>query len=384
MDQCGRKNAMSLIERYIFKMAGVSFLAALGSLTGVIWVTQALKDFDLLTTKGQSLLIFLYATGLIIPSLLMIVAPIALFAAILFTLNKLNGDSELVVMSAAGLSPGRLLRPFLALMLIVALLVGSMSLWLMPASFAQLRALLSEVRSDFLSRVVREGQFSTLDRGFVFHYRERGPGGALLGIFMQDRRDPARTSTYIAESGVTIANGAENFLVLEKGSIQRQTTGGRDPVIVVFERYAIDLAQFGAGSDNAPLKPRERTTPALLNPDPQEPYVKQNQGLIRSELHDRIINPLYALTFGLIAFAALSQPQSTRQGRGLALLGAIAAVALVRGLGFGAAALVARHSWAVGVLYACPLVSMAAAVVYAFHGPSLLIRRKRPALRMAD
>ncbi len=378
------KNAMPLIERYIFKMASVSFLAALGGLTGVIWVTQALKDFDLLTTKGQSLLIFLFATGLIIPSLLMIIAPIALFAAILFTLNKLNGDSELIVMSAAGLSPGRLLRPFTALMLIVALLVGGMSLWLMPASFAQLRNLFSQVRTDFLSRVVREGQFSSLDRGFIFHYRERGPGGALLGIFMQDRRDPARISTYIAESGVTIANGAENYLVLEKGSIQRQAAGGRDPVIVVFERYAIDLAQFGSGSETAPLKPRERTTLALLNPDPLDAYAQANQGLMRAELHDRIVNPLYAIAFGLIAFAALAQARTTRQGRGLALLGAIAAVVCVRGLGFGAAALVARHSWAVAMLYTCPLASMGVAIAYAFQGRSLLIRLKRQAHSMAD
>jgi hypothetical protein len=122
------EEVMSLIERYIFRMASLAFLGALGGLTGVIWVTQALKDFDLLTTKGQSLLIFFFATGLVIPSLVMIIAPIALFAAILFTLNKLNGDSELVVMSAAGLSPGGLLRPFAMLMVVVALMVGSMSL----------------------------------------------------------------------------------------------------------------------------------------------------------------------------------------------------------------------------------------------------------------
>ena len=115
-------------------MASLSFLAALSGLTGVIWVTQALKDFDLLTSKGQSMLIFFSAISLIIPSLVMIIAPIALFAAILFTLNKLNSDSELIVMSAAGLSPGRLLRPFAMLMVLVALLVGAMSLWIMPSS----------------------------------------------------------------------------------------------------------------------------------------------------------------------------------------------------------------------------------------------------------
>jgi lipopolysaccharide export system permease protein len=379
---------MSLIERYIFRMASLAFLGALGGLTGVIWVTQALKDFDLLTTKGQSLLIFFFATGLVIPSLVMIIAPIALFAAILFTLNKLNGDSELVVMSAAGLSPGGLLRPFAMLMVVVALMVGSMSLWVMPASFAQLRNLMSSVRSDFLSRVVREGQFSTLDRGFVFHYRERSPDGALLGIFMQDRRDPARISTYIAETGVTIANGAENYLVLEKGSVQRQAADGRDPVIVVFERYAIDLAQFGGGTENAPLKPRERTTLSLLSPDPLDAYAQANAGLMRSELHDRMVNPLYALVFGLIAFAALSQARTTRQGRGIALLGAVLAMICIRGLGFGVAALVARHSWAVVALYACPIAAMGASVAYAFGGLSIFTRPKNTAasggLRLAE
>jgi lipopolysaccharide export system permease protein len=378
---------MSLIERYIFRMASLAFLGALGGLTGVIWVTQALKDFDLLTTKGQSLLIFLFATGLVIPSLIMIIAPIALFAAILFTLNKLNGDSELVVMSAAGLSPGRLLRPFAALMIIVALLVGSMSLWIMPASFAQLRNLMSQVRSDFLSRVVREGQFSTLDRGFVFHYRERSQDGALLGIFMQDRRDPARISTYIAETGVTIANGTENFLVLEKGSVQRQAADGRDPVIVVFERYAIDLAQFGGGTENVPLKPRERSTMALLSPDPLDAFAQANPGQMRSELHDRIVNPLYAVVFGMIAFAALSQARTTRQGRGIALLGAVLAMIAIRGLGFGVAALVARHSWAVVALYACPVAAMGASLAYALGLRSLRARPNRPApggLRMAE
>ena len=369
-------------------MASVSFLAALGGLTAVIWVTQALKDFDLLTTKGQSLMIFLMATSLIIPSLIMIIAPIALFAAILFTLNKLNGDSELVVMSAAGLSPGRLLRPFAVLMVLVGLLVGSMSLWLMPSSFAQLRNLLSMVRSDFLSRVVREGQFTALDKGFVFHYRERGPGGALLGIFMQDRRDPTRISTYIAESGVTIVNGAENYLVLEKGSVQRQAAGGREPVIVVFERYAIDLAQFGTETEGAPLKPRERSTRALMAPSTTDAYAQANLGQMRAELHDRLVNPLYALMFGMIAFAALGQARTTRQGRGMALVGAIAVLILVRGLGFGIAALVVRHSWALVALYAFPLICITLAGAYAFDVQSLLVRPKRsPAaggLRVAD
>jgi lipopolysaccharide export system permease protein len=308
---------------------------------------------------------------------------VALYAAVVFTLNKLNGDSELIVMSAAGISPLRVFKPLVVLMLGVSLLVGLITLWLMPASFAELRDLLMKVRADFLSRVVREGQFTTLDRGFVFHYRERAPGGGLQGIFMQDRRDPQNTNTYIAEVGVTVETESQNYLVLEKGSIQRQSHSGRDPVMVVFDRYAIDLAQFGSEGAGAPLKPRERSTLALMRPDPQDEYAMRNLGAMRAELHDRFVNPLYALVFGLVAFAALAKPRTTRQGRGLAIAGAVGIILLIRVAGFGIAALVTRQPAAVVLLYAIPIATILVSAWYAFGDPEKLLRRlRRPAALM--
>src|SRR5205085_555370 len=95
---------MSIFERYVFRTSLGAFLTGLGLLTGIVWLALALRQIDLMATKGQTFWIFLTVTGLIIPSLVMVIAPIALFIAVLFTLNKLNGDSELVVMSASGLS----------------------------------------------------------------------------------------------------------------------------------------------------------------------------------------------------------------------------------------------------------------------------------------
>ena len=78
---------MTLIDRYVFKISAVAFLATLLGLTGVIWITQALREFDLLTAKGQTILIFLTVTGLSIPALVTIIAPVALFIATLYALN---------------------------------------------------------------------------------------------------------------------------------------------------------------------------------------------------------------------------------------------------------------------------------------------------------
>ena len=335
---------MKLAENYVFRTARAAFLASLVVLTAVIWVTQALKEFDLLTTKGQSLLTFLGLTALLIPSLVAIIAPVALFIAVLYSLNKLNSDSELIVMSAAGLSPIRLLRPFAVLTFMTVLLVSAMSISVMPWSFREMRALIVKVRADFLTHVVREGTFTTLDDGFVFHYRDRGPDGSLRGILMEDRRDPEHITTYVAEDGQTFQADDNNYLVLTKGSVQRHQPDTRDAAIVVFDRYAIDLAQFGSEADSAPLKPRERSTSDLLSANPADPYVKSQEGRFRAELHDRFVGPLYALSFAMIAFAALGQARTTRQGRGTAILVAVMAALVVRVAGFGASTLVVKSS----------------------------------------
>src|SRR5687768_8652703 len=194
---------MTLLERYILKISFSAFVACLVALTAVIWITQALRELDLLTGKGQTILVFLTVTGLSLPALITVISPVALFIATLYTLNKLNSDSELIVMSAAGMPPRRLMRPFVALGAFVCGVVGLMTIYLMPASFQELRDLVTKIRADFVANLVKEGQFTTLDNGITFHYRERS-GNALLGIFMQDRREQGKTIVYLAERGRTI------------------------------------------------------------------------------------------------------------------------------------------------------------------------------------
>lgn len=374
---------MATAERYIFRTAAMTFLAGLFVLTAMIWVTQALREIDLMTGQGQTILVFLRLTLLTIPSLMFILAPVALLIAVIYTLNRFSSDSELIVMNAAGMAPLRLLRPYIVLSVLVAMFVAIISLWAMPTSFRAIREIITKVRADVLTRIVREGQFTTLDQGFVFHYRERGAGGALLGIFIQDRRDSDKINTYIAETGVTVENGAQSYLILEKGSLQRYSKGDRDPAIVQFERYAIDLAQFGSEGPGAPLKPREWLTGELLRMDRGDKYVGANYGRFRAELHDRFAGPLYALVMALIAFAFLGQPRTTRQGRGYAILGAALTAAAVRAAGFMLSGIVGRTPALAPIIYAIPLAASLVALLYvvrpgAFRLPSLRRPGRRP------
>lgn len=357
---------MALIERYILRITAGAFLACLLGLTAVIWITQLLKELDLLTGKGQTLFVFLMVTLLSLPALITVIAPVALFIATIYALNKLNSDSELIVMSAAGMAPARLMRPFLALTLIVAIVVGYLTIHMMPNSFRDLRDLVTKIRADFVANIVKEGQFTNLDAGITFHYRERA-GSALLGIFLQDRREKDRTIVYIAERGQTVEIEGQSYLVLEKGSIQRQQPNSRDSSIVSFERYAIDLSAFGQDGDQVVYKPRERTTGDLLFPDRQELYYQIQAGRFRAELHDRLSSPLYPIALMLIAFAALGEARTTRQGRGFAMGMAVVAVVGLRIAGFAASGAAVRTPWALLAVYGVPIGASLACMALIFQ-----------------
>ena len=123
---------MGSINRYIFRTTISAFLVVLVSLTAVIWVTQALHDFDLVTSQGQTILVFMGITGLIIPLLVLVIAPIALLIAVAHILHKMSTDSEIIVLNASGMSPWVLFRAFMLVGVVVSLFVMVISAYFAP------------------------------------------------------------------------------------------------------------------------------------------------------------------------------------------------------------------------------------------------------------
>src|SRR5712671_2709994 len=116
---------MGAVGRYIFRTTFGAFMVVLVSVTMLMWMTQAMRNVDLLTSQGQTMLVFVGITGLIIPLLVLLIAPIALMIAVAHVLNKLSTDSELIVMNAAGMPPRHIFAPFLAVGVIVSLMVAA-------------------------------------------------------------------------------------------------------------------------------------------------------------------------------------------------------------------------------------------------------------------
>jgi lipopolysaccharide export system permease protein len=325
---------MGSIGRYMFRTTMGAFLITCVSLTIVMWFTQAIREFDLITSQRQTVFVFVGITSLLIPLLVMMIAPISLVLAIAHILNKLSADSEIIVMNAAGVSPWRLASPFIASALVVSALVTLIAAYLSPLSLRELRDWATEVRADILTNIVQPGRFATIGGNLTFHIADRRPNGLLLGIFLDDRRDPKEHATYLAEQGEIVKNDTGSFLVLEKGSVQRLEAGQRDPRIVTFDRYAFDLSKFTAGPQSVVYNVREKYIWELMWPRSDDALHVAQSGEYRAELHDRFATPLYPLAFVILAYAFLGPPQTTRQSRTLAVFALMGAVSLLRLIGF--------------------------------------------------
>ena len=325
---------MGSIGRYIFRTTFGAFLVICASATALMWITQALRDIDLMTNQGQSIFVFIGLTGLIIPLLVQIIAPIALMIAVAHVLNKLGNDSELIVMNAAGMPPRVLFRPFLAAGIAVSLLVALISAYLSPWGLRELRLWATEVRADLVSNVIQPGRFTKLEERLTLHIRERQPDGQLLGILIDDQRNPKERVTILAEKGNIVRNQRGAFLILENGSVQRHETGPHDPTLVLFDSYGFDLSWLATATQTVKYSARERYLWELFDPERNDKLFADQPQQVRAELHDRITAPLYPLAFVIMTYAYLGAPRTTRQSRTMSLLGAIGAVAALRGLGF--------------------------------------------------
>jgi lipopolysaccharide export system permease protein len=350
---------MGALDRYVFRTTFGAFLLVLVSLTTVIWLTHALREIDLMTNQKQTVLVFLGITGLLIPMLMLVIAPIALVVAMAYTLNRLNTDSEIVVMNASGMSPWRIFRPFMMTTVVVSALVLVVSAYVAPKGLRELRIWATKVKADFVINVIQPGRFTPIERGLVLHIRERRPDGQLLGIFIDDRRDPKERVTSISDYGEIVETGTGTFLVLITGSVQRLETGRPDPTIVRFERYAFDLSRFTGGPTVQALGVRERDLWDVAFPDPNDSVYKQVPTHFRAELHDRLIAPIYPFAFTVLCFAILGAPRTSRQSREVSMIIALTATAALRLIGFACNVLAAQTVVAVFVLYGSVLVTLA-------------------------
>jgi lipopolysaccharide export system permease protein len=254
-------------------------------------------------------------------------------------------------------------RPLLLLAVLVSIFLAFVSHFAQPWSMRLLRDYMVQVRSDLLTQVIQPGRFSGPEPDLMFHIRDRSSDGELLGLVMHDTRDKSQSQTYLAEHGTIVKQDNTAYLLMTTGHIIRRSDADGPPQIIVFDKYVVDLDRFEPqGDGSGELKPRERYWSELVHPDDSKLF-KSQPGQFRAEIHERLVSPLYPLTFAFLIIAFVGQARSTRSSRmqSLVLTFLLGATCRMAGLALNSA--VSRNPAMIIALYGVPIAAIIVSLI---------------------
>ncbi|MEM6942508.1 MAG: LPS export ABC transporter permease LptF [Pseudomonadota bacterium] len=372
---------MTRLNRYVYRQMIGPFLFFVLVFTGVIWLSQSLRVIETVVNNGQSALVFLEFTALLLPRVMTVVLPVAAFAATLYTINRLFGDSEIVVMFAAGISGHALLRPILMFTITLTLVLLAISIYVVPLSQREMRDRISEVRGDVAAAFLREGTFINPSRGVTVFIRSIESEGALDGVFIHDTREPEQIATYTAERAVLLSDKGATRLIMFDGVAQFEVLNQPETLSLLrFDQLGYDLAQFASENGSRLHKPSEMFLPDLLRIDEEQAAKRYRPlGEFRAEAHEALSAPIYAIALPLLAVAIVLSAGFRRQGFLGRVLGAVGVAVTLRVLGLAAKSAVSGAAVLWPVMYVPPLLGIVVAI-YLLSSRGMAPRRRTHAL----
>lgn len=178
-----------------------------------------------------------------LPGFFEMILPLGLFIGILLSLGRLYADSEMVVLRACGVGPGRLAIYVMWPTLFITIVVAALSLIISPEGSARAQILLDNPRSAEGLHMLNEGRFRKQRRGDYVTYTERiDDDGLMHNIFVFEREpgsmDDFFTATFAREGAIVFEEeSGRRYLELRSGSRYRGEPGERALEEITFSLY---------------------------------------------------------------------------------------------------------------------------------------------------
>lgn len=320
---------MQVLNRYIGRMLLTATIFISGVLATIIMLTQSLRFLELVISSGASGGIFFTLTLLVLPRFLETILPLGFATAILFTYQKMQIDSELVVMRATGASPRQLAIPAFRLGLGLMLVVFVLSAWGTPASLRQMLSLRTLLQTEVSAMFLRDGVFNEVGKNLMVYIRERASNGEFRGIVIHDTRDKELGPvTVFAKRGVIVSTDQGYQVLVYEGARQAIEKDGKTLQRLHFARYSIDLPNEKETGVPRWQEPDERSLTELLMPKTEELSTKQSR-LLQLEIHKRLTTPFMVFAFGGLALMAMLGGVYSRHSKPMRVINALIAIVLV-------------------------------------------------------
>jgi lipopolysaccharide export system permease protein len=233
---------MKRLTTYLARLFVADALILFGVVCFLLWLVNCLRSFDVVSVKGQSILVLGVQALLTMPPLAISFFYVCIGIGLTRALQALQANRELhIIHTSHGL--GSLWRA-------TALVAGAgvvgvllLSNFIEPYANRRLNILNASVAADLVSSTLRPGRFTQVTPGVVLLIGGRGSDGEINEFFADDRREPETRRTYIADSARVSTDGENYVLELRNGTLQYTQSNGRFSEIS-FARYDLSVDQL--------------------------------------------------------------------------------------------------------------------------------------------
>jgi lipopolysaccharide export system permease protein len=249
------------------------------------------------------------------PNLLELILPLGFYLAILLAYGRMYIESEMVVLSATGMSQWQLVRMTMVPAMIVAVIVALFSFWLSPLGAQLTQQTLAEQRNRSEFESLQEGRFQAIGQGRIMTYVQQvsSDNKRLEKVFVAQQDGQTTSTVVVAETGAQAYNPeyGQRYLILNNGHRYEGEPGTNKFTVTNFSEWGRYLPPTTSVAE-IESKADAKTTAELIAANDLES---------QATLQWRISMPLMVLVATLLA-VPLSKT-NPRQGRYLKMLPAI-------------------------------------------------------------
>lgn len=288
---------MKIIHRAILKELVFTFSLSLISLNFFLLMEKVLRLSRLLSGVGASVMDMSRLVLYLQPQLMMLTLPMSLLLAVLLTYGRLNADSELTALKAAGMSFRDISMPVFFLGTGCFLFGLLISFYLSPLSANKLRGSISNIIMQRAPMAIETGIFNTSFKDIVLLVRDKPSPDTLKGIFIYDNRNRKAPRVLVAKEGRLQAGAETNLSLYIKDGFMHiaQEAQSRSQMEIYFEGYNLSLNLSFEG----PLRKNSELTPAELLREAEGKDSRERLNLLL-EFHRRLSLPSACLFLMLL------------------------------------------------------------------------------------
>lgn len=233
---------MARLSVYLVKLFSLEAMVLFGVAAVLLFLIQCLRLFDLVESRGQSLLTLLGQAALGMPSLGIVFLYVCLGIGLGRALRSLQDRAELQIIHVSALVPS-LMRAVFTYALGGALLLLVLAHVVDPASVQATSKWSESIAADLVSRSMIPHRFTEVVDDVSMIIGSRDSEGQITDFFADDRRSAESRRTYFARSALITRDEQGFVLRLRDGAIQQFSEGERLSEIS-FARYDLALDQL--------------------------------------------------------------------------------------------------------------------------------------------